>query len=519
MLLVMIVNNETLSYWNKTAERKIYDSLNSDIETDTLIIGGGITGVSAAYHLGQAGVKTILIESARLCSGTTGSTTGKVTVQHGILYSKLLKTFGQDTAKMYLEANQLAVQFVKKIVKTNKIDCNLEVNTANIFASSEKQAELVEKEYETAKLLGIDAEYTKNADFPPHNYAMTGFKDQFVLHSVRYIEGLAKLAVLTGVEIFENSKAIKIVDKSSDTDDGNIYCTLENQKVIKAKHVVLATQFPIYEGMGAYFTRLYPKRSYGISVAHEKPCPFTSSNCYISADGPERSIRTHLENGRRVLIVVGEGHTTSRSDDDMQTHFKTLESYAHQLIGDYEPIAKWSAQDYKTPDDMPYIGRVTKGSPVFVGTGYGKWGLSLGTLAGMMISDMIVNGKSDYEELFNPSRGDIAASSGTFAKEVTGQVKELISSVFKRTDFAPDLKSGEASIINFEGKKAGAYIDEDNVLTILDITCTHLGCKLGWNSAEKTWDCPCHGGRFAPDGRLLEGPPKNPLNVLYKEKQ
>jgi glycine/D-amino acid oxidase-like deaminating enzyme/nitrite reductase/ring-hydroxylating ferredoxin subunit len=517
MLLVMIINDETLSYWNKTAERKIYEGLGSDIETDTLIIGSGITGVSAAYHLGNANVNTILIEAERLSSGTTGNTTGKITIQHGIIYSRLYKTYGQDTAKMYLEANQLAVDFVKKIVKTKKIDCNLEENTANIFASSKDQVELVENEYKTAKLLEIDAEYIKNADFPPNNYAMTGFKNQLVFHSVRYIESLAKLATFMGVKIYENSKIVKIVDKSSDKDDGNIYCTLENQKVIKAKHVVLATQFPIYEGMGAYFTRLYPKRTYGIAVLHEKALPFTSS-CYINAGDPGRSIRTHLENGRRVLIVVGEGHTTSRSDD-MQVHFKTLEDYAHQLVGDCENIAKWSAQDYKTPDDMPYIGRVTKGSNIFVGTGYGKWGLSLGTLAGIIISDIIVNGKSKYEELFSPSRGNIIASADTFVKEVTGQVKELIGSKFKRADFAINLKPGEASIINFDGKKAGVYVNEDNVLTILDITCTHMGCTLGWNSAEKTWDCPCHGGRFAPDGRLLEGAPKNPLKVIYKEKQ
>jgi glycine/D-amino acid oxidase-like deaminating enzyme/nitrite reductase/ring-hydroxylating ferredoxin subunit len=512
-----MINDDTVSYWNKTADRKRYMCLENDTTIDTLIIGGGITGVSTAYHLGKAGANVILIEENQLCGGTTGNTTGKVTIQHGIIYSKLYNTLGIETAKMYAEANQLAVDFVKRIVKTENLDCNLEENTANVFASSKEQIELVEDEYKIAKLIGIDAEYIENVDFPPNNYAMTSFKNQLVLHSVRYIEELARLVSQMGIKIFENTKAIKVVDKSSDKDDGYIYVTLENQKVVKAKHVVLATQFPIYEGLGAYFTRLYPKRTYGIAATHKKQLSVTD-NCYINAGGPGRSIRTHVEDGKHVLIVVGEGHTTSRSDD-MQVHFENLKNYAHQLVDDCDVIAKWSAQDYKTPDDMPYIGRVTKGSNIFVGTGYGKWGLSLGTLAGMMISDIIVNGSSKYEELYSPNRVNILSSAKTFVKEVAGQAKELISSKFKHADYTLDLEPGGASIINFDGKKVGAYVDEDNVLTILDITCTHLGCTLGWNSAEKTWDCPCHGGRFSPDGTLLEGPPKNPLKFIYKEKQ
>lgn len=519
----MFSNEDTVSYWNKSADRKKYARLENDTEIDILVIGGGITGVSTAYHLGKSGANVILIEENQLCGGTTGNTTGKITIQHGIIYSRLYNTLGVDTAKMYAQSNQLAVDFVKRIVRTEKLDCNLEENTACVFASSKEQIEFVENEYKTAKIIGIDAEYIENANFPPNNFAMTSFKNQLVFHSVRYIEELARLVTQLGVKIYEHTKAVKVEDKSSIKDDGYIYVTLENQKVIKAKHVVLATQFPIYEGLDLYFTRLYPKRTYGIAATHKNQVSFTD-NCYINAGDPGRSIRTHFENGKHVLIVVGEGHTTSRSDD-MQVHFENLKDYAHKLVGDCDVVAKWSAQDYKTPDDMPYIGRITKGSNIFVGTGYGKWGLSLGTLAGMIISDIIINGNSKYEDLYSPSRinilsgSNVIASANTLVKEVSGQVKELISSKFKRADYTLNLKPGEASIIVFDGKKVGAYVDEDNVLTILDITCTHMGCTLGWNSAEKTWDCPCHGGRFSPDGTLLEGTPKNPLKIIYKEKQ
>ena len=181
-------------------------------------------------------------------------------------------------------------------------------------------------------------------------------------------------------------------------------------------------------------------------------------------------------------------------------------------------IAKWSAQDYDTPDELPYIGRISDNSNIYVATGFRKWGLSNGTLSGMLIAELIKTGNCLYESLYSRTRSDFTSS---IKKAFVGDVNpviELIKSKLERTEDIEGLKPGEGRIIRYNGEKAGIYMDENEQVTILDITCTHMGTELNFNSAEKTWDCPAHGGRFNNDGKLLEGPPKDSLKVFYKGK-
>ena len=502
------MSGDTVSYWNKTAQKAHYPRLDKSLETDILIIGGGIAGITCAYRLALKGVKPVLIEAGELCDGTTGNTTGKITIQHNIIYSKIADKHGMNFAKLYAESQAGALDFVKERVKQGKIDCQLAENTAYIFASSEDDRNAVRHEYEVAKELEIDSEYIEKPEFPPDNFGMLGFKHQAVFHPVRYAEALAKEAVLKGAKIYCDTKAVKV----EDGDVKKVYC--ENNIVIKAKHLVMATQYPIYDGPNLFFTRLYAKRAYGIAVKAQKDWPDGS---YISSGEPTRSIRTHVEDGRRVLIVVGENHATARGEDNMELHYENLLQYAERLAGVNELLAKWSAQDYDTPDQIPYIGRLSDDSNIYVAAGFKKWGLSSGTLAGNMISEIILNGSCQYEELYSRKRGDYSSSMGKTVSEVFGSVGELIKSKFEKTEGIQNLKQGEGRVINFKGQKAGIYRDFDDHATILDISCTHMTTELNFNVAEKTWDCPAHGGRFsASSGKLLEGPPKDSLQVLYQ---
>jgi glycine/D-amino acid oxidase-like deaminating enzyme/nitrite reductase/ring-hydroxylating ferredoxin subunit len=504
------MSEDTVSYWNKTANKERYPKLDRNLETDILIIGGGITGITCAYCLAMKGEKPVLIEAGGLCDGTTGNTTGKITIQHDIIYSMIAEKHGIDFAKLYAESQASALDFVKKQVKQGKIDCQFAENTAYIFASSEEDRDKVKREYEVAKELGIDAEYFEKPDFPPDNFGMLGFRHQAVFHPVRYVEAIAKEAVSKGAVIYCKTKAIKVEDGDIKT----VYC--ENDIQIKTKHLVLATQFPIYDGPNIFFTRLYAKRAYGIAVETKKDWPDGS---YISSGEPTRSIRTHSEDGKKILIVVGENHATARGEDNMEIHYENLLHYAERLAGVNKLIAKWSAQDYNTPDQIPYIGRISDNSNIYVAAGFKKWGLSSGTLAGNMISELITNGNCRYEEVYSRKRGDYSSSMGKTISEVFGSVGELIKSKFEKTEGIENLKKGEGRVINFDGHKAGIYRDSEDHVTILDITCTHMGTELNFNAAEKTWDCPAHGGRFAAsDGKLLEGPPKDPLKVLYQGK-
>jgi glycine/D-amino acid oxidase-like deaminating enzyme/nitrite reductase/ring-hydroxylating ferredoxin subunit len=501
--------NNTVSYWNKTAQKVKYPRLESSVETQTLIIGGGITGVTCAYCLAQKGEKAVLIEAGGLCDGTTGNTTGKVTLQHGIIYSPIYEKYGGDFAKQYFQSQLFALEFVKEMVKKESIDCQLAENTAYIYTTEEGYKERLEREYEVALELGIDAQLIENPNFPQNNILMLGYRNQAVFHSVRYVQALAKAASEKGVEIYCDTKAIDLEDGDIKT----VHC--ENGIDIKAKHVLMATQYPFYDGLNLFFTRLYADRDYGIAVAAKRDWPDGS---FIRAETPIRSIRTHVENGEKILIVVGEGHATGRGEDNMELHFERLVNFAEEIAGVQELLAKWSAQDYDTPDQIPYIGRLSGSSNIYVAAGFGKWGLTNGTLAGNLTAELITTGKCRYEELYSRSRGDMSKAGGKVVSEFAAAVGELIKSKFEKTEGIENLKQGEGRLINFAGKKAGIYRDFDDKVTVVDTTCTHMGTEINFNVAEKTWDCPAHGGRFSSTGKLLEGPPKDDLKLLYEGK-
>lgn len=503
----MVQKNQ--SFWNKTGDNIFYPPLRKNFESEILILGGGITGVTCAYCLAREGAKPVLIEAGGLCDGTTGNTTGKVTIQHGAIYAGLLKKHGWRFARLYAESQAAALEFVAEQVAKHSIGCQFERNTAYLYASDEEQQDVIEAEYEASLKLKLDVDLQENPGFPEGNLLMVGLKNQAVLHPVRYVSALAAAAVSLGASIHCGTKALRLEDGDVKT----VYC--ENDVVIRTKHLVMATQYPFYDGPNLFFTRLYPKRSYAIAVKTAGQWPDGS---YISAGDPTRSVRSHRENAGRILIVAGENHPTGRGEEDMLLHFDALEEFAHRIAGAGEILARWSAQDYDTPDQVPYIGRVSDHSDIYVAAGYKKWGLSSGTLAGEMIAELIGKGTCRYEEIYSKKRFDYASSLGRTISGVFVPVGELIKSKLEMTESVRNLQPGEGRVINYEGHKAGIYRDYNDDVTILDITCTHMSTELNFNSAEKTWDCPAHGGRFSTRGKLLEGPPKHDLKLYYNGK-
>ncbi len=498
---------EHVSYWHQTQKPREYPRLDKDLETDVLIVGSGISGITTAYCLTQRGIKPVVIEAETLCSGTTGSTTGKLTIQHNIIYSNLMEKYGIDAAKDFAKSQTKAIRFAVDTAHKCGIDCQMEENTAFIYAASaNNEKDMLLSEYEAAKRLEIPAEWTTKPQFPKGSKALLGFSNQAVFHPVRYVQGLADAAEAGGAKIYTNTKAIGV-------ENGNpITVVLENGAHIRCRHLVQATQYPLFDGPNVFFTRLYARRDFGIAVEAGGTWPDGS---YINIGEPARSIRTHVENGKRILIVVGESHFPGRDEKETGDHYQNLIDFADKLAGVKKVLAKWSAQDYETPDQVPYIGRISDNSNIYVATGYRKWGLTSGTLAGLMISSLIDKGHCEYEGLYSRKRHDMASSLGKVASEVFAGVGELIKSKFEKTEDYKDLQKGEGRSIRFAGSRAGVYRDENDHVTVLDISCTHLGTELNYNASEKTWDCPAHGGRFKVDGKLLEGPPKNPLPVLF----
>ncbi|MFT9077659.1 FAD-dependent oxidoreductase [Ethanoligenens sp.] len=502
------MENYTQSYWEKTAGCAAFPALEADTEADVLIVGGGITGVSCAYHLAKAGATVLLLESGTLGCGTTGKSTGKVSTLHGALYGRLCKLPGKAEAVQIACTQRDAVAFVKQFALSSDMDCGFAESDAYLFARNEDERQLVENEFEAIKSVGIDARFLFRPDFPPQNICTTVLYGQAVIHPLRYLQALAAAAANKGAKCCEHTKVVQV--RAGKT----VEAVCENGVRIKSHHLIVATQYPFFENFGAYFTRLYPRRSYGVAVEPERPWPAGS---YISAGDPIRSVRTVIDNGKKILLVMGDGHITGRDtrEQDGERHFEALTTYAEKLAGPFSLLARWSAQDYQTPDGIPYIGPSAPQSNIYVATGFNKWGLSNGTLAGILLTDWITTGKSARGAPYDPARLHLAGTA-TMAGELSGQVGAMVQSKLKKPGRAEDLQPGEGGIVLFEGKKAGAYRHPDGRLTVLDITCTHLGCTLTWNEAEKSWDCPCHGGRFTAEGRQLEGPPPVRLRIYYQ---
>lgn len=496
-----------ISIWNATVNQMGCARLEKSLETDILIIGAGITGITCAYCLAEKGFKPVLIEAGGLCDGTTGNTTGKITIQHNIIYSNLIRKYGKEPAKQYAESQDSALTFIREQVNRYSIDCQLMDIPSYVYADTKDALDAVEKEYEAAVLLGIEAELLRKPAFPKGSLGMVGFKHQAAFHPIRYLQVLAHSAVSMGAALFFDTKAVRLEDGEPKT----VFC--EHDITVKAKHVVMATQFPFFDGPNLFFARLYAKRAYGMAVRPKRDWP---DGNFINVGSPTRSIRSHMENGTRILIVVGENHDTGRGEPDTELHFKNLTDFAEEIAGVGEILARWSAQDYDTPDQIPYIGRVSNHSDLYVAAGFGKWGMTSGTLAGSMIADLIATGTCRYEKLYSRTRADFFHAPGKAISGIFSPVGELIRSKLEGTQSIQDLKQGEGRVIRFGGQKAGIYRDFYDSVIVLDISCTHMSTELNFNPAEKTWDCPAHGGRYNIFGQLLEGPPKHSLKVLYE---
>lgn len=500
------------SFWRKKQTKKTCLSLQSDISTDVCIIGAGIVGVTAAYKLAKDGVRVTVIEGSEILSGTTGFTTAKITAQHGVIYDTLIQTFGKTKAQQYYEANQHGLEQIKKWTETLSIDCDFEKRHAVLYAQTPEGVDLLHKEKEAYDQLGIPGELSTSKNELPFEVTETlTLLNQAQFHPVKYINALVKEAQKLGVTFYENTR----VDSLKQGEMATIETT-EGYK-IEAKNVLVTSHFPFNDTNGLYFSRLSPQRSYALSVK----VPGTQlKGMYINVEKPTRSIRTARgDNGEQYLIIGGEGHKTGQHEDvdhkeSTVERYNTLTRFAQQHFPVESIDSHWSAQDLETLDGIPYIGEMTAGSSnVFVATGFAKWGMTNGTVAGLLLADLAQNKFNSYADLFTPTRSKLKAEdTKKFIKENTNVAKELVTGKLKRaTASVDDLQNDEGGIVMIDNHKMGAYKDNHGKLHIIKPTCTHLGCDVHWNDGERSWDCPCHGSRFSYKGEVLEGPAVKPL--------
>ncbi|WP_240985807.1 FAD-dependent oxidoreductase [Acididesulfobacillus acetoxydans] len=484
------------SFWLISTPSTDYPSLDEDRKADVAVVGGGIAGITAAYLLVNEGLNVVVLDADRIVRGTTAHTTAKLTSQHGLIYAQIRNQMGEEKARQYAEANEEAIRFVTQLIEENKIECDFSRQAAYIYTLEETLIPKIEQEQEVAAALGIKAFYQTEIPLPLPVKAALRFDAQAQFHPRKYLLALAAIIREKGGFLFENSKVVDIQG------DGPYTLLTVNQKKVTAPMVILATHYPCHNFPGLYFTRLYTERAYAVAAKIAVPFP---GGMYINAEQPARSLRAlPTADGERVL-VVGEKHKTGHGQD-LAEHYYNLMTFAQELFPVEEFSWRWSTQDVSTLDDVPYIGRMTAGHPdIYLATGFRKWGMTGGTVAGLLLRDLIVKGESPWEDVYRPPRFTAPAAM-QFVAQNADVAFNLIAGKLLPGQGAIHLQPGEAVLANVDGEKTGVYIDAQRQVHAVDTTCTHLGCELRWNNAESSWDCPCHGSRFGLDGEVLEGP-------------
>ncbi|HII4499025.1 TPA: FAD-dependent oxidoreductase [Clostridium perfringens] len=469
------------SVWSESCKFRKRDALNKDIKTDVLVIGAGIAGVLTAYMLKQKGREVVVIDAAEIASGNTKNTTAKITSQHDLIYSKLIAEFGEEKARQYAKANELAIKKYKEIIEDKRIECDFEEKPAYVYSLNE--IDVLKEEVEAAKNLGIDAEFVDEANLPFKINGAVKFNNQAQFNPLKFLKGISNELI-----IYENTRALEIKENLVVTSGGNI----------TANNIVVATHYPIMNAPGYYFMKMHQERSYVLALENTSEI----DGMYIDLNKEGYSFRTY----NNLLLLGGISHRTGENEEGGS--YDELRKVAKKLYPKAKEKYYWSAQDCMTIDGIPYIGRYSSETPnIYVATGFNKWGMTSSMVSAMIISDMILEKENDFSEIFSPRRFDLSLSINNIANDLIETAKNFIAQkVSIPSSEIEHIKNGHGGIIEYNGEKVGIYKNKEGKEFFVSTKCTHLGCQLSWNADELTWDCPCHGSRFDYKGRLIGSP-------------
>lgn len=499
--------NYTNAIWSDAIEVPTYGRLERDLVVDVAIVGAGITGVTAARLLKDAGLKVALVEARRAGKGETGKTTAHLTEVLDTRYHDLISKFGAEGARLAARGQRAAIDRIAAFVRERKIACQLETVPGFLYAETASGAKTVEHEEAAARRLGIAVTRVDTVPLPFKVNRAIRFDDQAQFHPRRYL--LALLAEIDGdgSHVLEDTQVL-------DVDEGKEQCLVTTDKAtITARDVIIAAHVPFLNRF-AMHTKLAAYRSYAIGLALPTVGP---SGLFWDVAEPYHYIRSHVMDGVPYLIVGGEDHKVGEQEDTT-VPFQRLESFVSEHFRRTVGVTdfRWSGQILESADGLPYIGRNTSDTHVYVATGYSGNGLTNGTLAAMILSDQIRGVENPWTKLLDATRFKPLASAKAFVTENIDFPKHLIADRFVGMGHEADLAAipaGEGRIVRVGGSKLAVYRAGGGALTALSPVCTHLGCLVHWNTTEKSWDCPCHGSRFDPTGRVLNGPATTPLEV------
>ncbi|MFI6088566.1 FAD-dependent oxidoreductase [Streptomyces sp. NPDC051218] len=494
-----------------TCPATTHPCLDTAVEVDVAVVGGGIAGLSTAWELARAGHRVAVLEADRIAAGVTGYTTAKVSVLHTLVYDRLRRTRGPDAARLYARSQQGALDRLREIVAELDIDCDLEQCSSFTYAAQPGDAEgekALRAEAKAAAEAGLRATYVEETGLPFAVGGAVRVADQAQFHPRKYLLALAEDFRRLGGVIYERTRVTDLSEGSP------CKVTAESGHTVTAQHVVVATHYPIFD-RALLFSRLTPSRE--LVVAAPLPVADDPGGMYITEDEGKRSVRTAPygdDGSQRLLIVTGEGFTPGTGDP--AASFARLDAWLHERFPTAGPTTyRWAAQDNSSTDTVPLIGPLHKGSRhTYVATGFGGWGMTNGVLAGQLLTSLIAGESPDWADLYDPRRlKSVAKEASGF---LTAQAKVAKHFVGDRlatghVDSVAEIAPGSGAVVRVDGERCAVYRDPDGTTHAVSARCTHLGCLVAFNEAETSWECPCHGSRFDVEGAVLQGPAVRPL--------
>ncbi|NLG24888.1 MAG: FAD-dependent oxidoreductase [Clostridiales bacterium] len=476
------------SIWEDGAHFPRRDRLTGRVTADVCVIGGGMAGLNCALLLSRAGLSSVVLEAGRTAGGVTSRTTAKITCQHGLIYDRMTRTMGRDAAREYARRNQAAVERYAELIDEYRIDCELVRLPSCVFDRGD--AGKIKNEVDAMVAAGLPAYVGDGGELPFEVAGVACVADQACFHPLKYAARIAE-----ELTVYERSRALRVDGGEVHTSNGRV----------SAGAVVVATHYPFIDVPGLYFMKMHQERSCLLALTG---APLPGAMYIDEADGG-LSLRAY----REMLLLGGGSWRTGENREGGQ--FDRLIEKGLKLYPDCQVRAMWSTQDCMTADGVPYVGRY--GGPnerLFVATGFGQWGMSGSMAAAERLTELIAHPDDAGQSILDPSRPSPGAGR-RLAQQTAAAVAGWADRLSPIADDRSELPEGHGGIVRDEGDKLGVSRSADGDRAVKP-HCTHLGCGLHWNPDDQSWDCPCHGSRFNPDGQVLDGPAQRELEAPPK---
>jgi glycine/D-amino acid oxidase-like deaminating enzyme/nitrite reductase/ring-hydroxylating ferredoxin subunit len=490
------MNATHASLWIATSKGQGRGRLDHDLEVDVCVVGGGITGLTAARLAQRDGRSVVVVDAGRIAAQDSGHTTAHLTemLDHG--YATLRTHFGATGALMAAVSSRVAIETIERIAAEERIACRLSRVTGWRWADSEDELDDLREELDAMQQSGLRASFARETPLPWRVAGAIRVEEQAQFHPREYLLGLADGVAGAGGLLFEGTRAVKI-------EEGERCAVVTERGVVRCRHVVVATHHPVSSKF-ALHTKIAPYRTYAVAArVPSLPRP----GLYYDSEDPYHYVRTQDTSSGTFLVVGGEDHKVGH-EDETHARFDALERWTRERFQGAEIAYRWSGQVIEPADGLPFIGRAPLSSRVFVATGFSGTGMTFGTVAGIVIADEIAGRDNPFAKLYDATRVKPLAQARRYVAENVDFPATLAKDRVDRGQVASpaDVPLGEGRLVRVGGKMVACHRTAAGELRAVSAVCTHLGCHVHWNGAERSWDCPCHGSRFDTAGRVLNGP-------------